>query len=42
MNNIPVPDLAIGLPVVGVPGSSWEEKCNTKVIPSKKSKFTMV
>ena len=42
MNNIPVPDIAIGLLVVGVPGSSWEEKCNTKVIFSKKSKFTLV
>ena len=42
MNNVPVPDIAIGLPVVGVRGSSWAEKCGTKVISSKKSKFTLV
>ena len=36
MNNVPVPDIAIGLPVVGVCGSSWEEKCGTKVISIKK------
>ena len=42
MNNVPVPDIAIDPPVVRVRGSSWEENCRTKVISSKKSKFTLV